>query len=440
MPFRRAVGLLTGLATGLAGLGWVCVAPLVGDGRARRGTATLVAWELARLTTWYGYRAGTPHTHQAGRVYLAVRGLVGVVGGYGVVSGVFVALLLLHGGVWDLVSGDTELITLRFPGVRLMGSSWAYGLVLGAVTLALAGGCGAGLPGVERRLADRFAGPDRRTVLEGRIADLTASRSGIVRAVDDERRRIERDLHDGVQQRGVALAMLLGRVRHTADPALIDEAYAESRLLLEELRGVAWRVYPAELDTLGLRAALEEVARRSAVPVSMECALPERLAQEVETALYFVAREAVTNANKHAAAGAIAVALRGDEGEVTVTISDDGRGGAVSGGGLSGLARRVRALDGTFEVRSPPGGPTTVTARLPSGRRRAPRRGCRAGSRRATSRGRTRGSAGRGCASRRRFARAGGAPSSGGGRRLPGCRAGAGSSRGRRCPPCRTSG
>ncbi|RAY11500.1 two-component sensor histidine kinase [Actinomadura craniellae] len=363
MPVRRAVGVLAGVPTGVAGLGWVCVAGAVGGGRARKVTAALVELERMRLAAWYDHPCGGG---RGGRVYLGLRGAVGALGGYLAVAGLFVAVLLLHGGVVQLVSGDADLVPLEFPGVRLTGSSWAYGLGLGTVALVLAVAWSAALIRLERRLADRFVGPDSDEAMRRRITELTASRSGIVRAVDDERRRIERDLHDGVQQRGVALAMLLGRLRHAADPALVDQAYAESRLLLDELRDVAWRVYPTELDSAGLRAALAEVAERSTVPVTVDHALSGRLPPEVETALYFVAREAITNAAKHAGARAIEVVLRGGAGEVTVTVSDDGRGGArPDGGGLSGLARRVRALDGTFAVDSPPGGPTRVTARLP---------------------------------------------------------------------------
>ncbi|MFD1935974.1 sensor histidine kinase [Nonomuraea mangrovi] len=364
-PLRRATGLLAGMLTGLVGLGWSCVAWAVGEERARRVTASLVRIERARLDAWYDHHPGGG---RGGRAYLVLRGLVGLTGGYLAATGLFVAGLLLYGGAQQLLAGDADQVPLEFPGVRLTGSSWAYGLVLGVIALALSAGWCAVLVGMERRLADRFLGPDPSEAMARRIAELTASRTGIVRAVDDERRRIERDLHDGVQQRGVALAMLLGRARHTADPALVDEAYAESRLLLDELRGVAWQIYPTALDTLGLRAALEEVADRSAVPVRVEYALAWRPAREIETAVYFVAREAITNANKHAAAGMIVVEVREKEGEVAVTISDDGRGGAVRGsGGLSGLERRVRALDGSLTVESPEGGPTTVTARLPCG-------------------------------------------------------------------------
>ncbi|MGV9309127.1 sensor histidine kinase [Nonomuraea sp. NPDC003727] len=359
---RRAIGLIAGVPTGLAGLGWCGLAWVAGERRARTVTATLVRLERARLAAWYDHHAGGA---RGGRAYLALRGLTGLLGGYLAAMGAFVAALLLYGGAAQLASGEADLLPLEFPGLRLIGSSWAYGLVLGAIVLALTGAWSAAVIGVERHLADRFLGPDPNEAMARRIAELTVSRSGIVRAVDEERRRIERDLHDGVQQRGVALAMLLGRARHTADPALLDEAYVESRRLLDELRSVAWRVYPTALDTLGLREALTEVADRSAVPVRVAYAVDGRPAPEIETAVYFVAREAVTNANKHAEAGLIVVEVRAREGEVAVTITDDGRGGAVPGGGLSGLERRVRALDGSFAVDSPPGGPTTVTARLP---------------------------------------------------------------------------
>ncbi|MFE3455080.1 sensor histidine kinase [Nonomuraea sp. NPDC059194] len=364
-PLRQMIGLLAGIPTGLIALGWACVAWAAADARARKVTASLVRLERARLAAWYDHRPGGG---RGGRTYLVLRGLVGLLGGYLAGTGLFVAALLLYGGAVQLLSGDADLVPLAFPGVRLTGSSWAYGLVLGAIALALSSGWCATLIAAERRLADRFLGTDPNEAMARRIAELTATRSGIVRAVDEERRRIERDLHDGVQQRGVALAMLLGRARHTGDPALVDEAYAEARLLLDELRGVAWQIYPTALDTLGLRAALTEVADRSAVPVRVEYTVAERLAPEIETAVYFVAREAITNANKHAEAGMIVVEVREEEGEVAVTIADDGRGGAVPGrGGLSGLERRVRALDGSLAVESPEGGPTRVSARLPCG-------------------------------------------------------------------------
>jgi signal transduction histidine kinase len=368
---RMLAGVLAGMALGVAELGFLCVAcpaSLIPAARplTRRGLAGLMALERARLARWLDHDT----TQDGGYAFLAARATLGVLGGYGCASVLFVGGLLLAGGAWDLLWGESEPVPVDLPGVRLVTTGGMLGLTGGVVMLALAALLALALGALERRLAGRFLGPDGRELMRRRIAELTATRSGIVRAVDDERRRIERDLHDGVQQRGVALAMLLGRARHSGDHArtgeLVGEAYTESRRLLDELRSVAWRIYPTALDELGLRAALAGVAERSSVPVTVHYGLAGRPASEIETALYFVAREAITNAVKHARAHDILVMLSEDERAVSVAISDDGAGGAdPSGGGLSGLARRVLALDGAFTVDSAPGGPTKVVAVLP---------------------------------------------------------------------------
>ncbi|TDE24993.1 two-component sensor histidine kinase [Nonomuraea mesophila] len=334
---------------------------------AARGRDRMVAVERARLSRWFGHETARP---DGGYAFLAARAALGVVSGYVCAAGLFVGGLLLAGGSWELVTGGSETVPLDLPGVRFITSGWTLGLTGGIALLAVTGLFAVGVAALERRLAAHLLGPGGEELMRRRIAELTATRSGIVKAVDDERRRIERDLHDGVQQRGVALAMLLGRAQHTRDhdrtAELVAQAYAESRRLLDELRSVAWRIYPTALDELGLHAALAGVAERSSVPVTVHHRLSGRPVSEVETALYFVAREAITNAVKHAGARDILVVLDEDEQVVRVAISDDGEGGAdPSGGGLSGLARRVMALDGTFAVDSPSGGPTRITASLP---------------------------------------------------------------------------
>ncbi|NUR85006.1 MAG: sensor histidine kinase, partial [Nonomuraea sp.] len=149
---------------------------------------------------------------------------------------------------------------------------------------------------------------------------------------------------------------------------LLEQAHEQAQQALAELREVAWRVYPSGLDSLGLGEALAGVAERAGIPVRVTCELPERPPMAVETAAYFVVSEAVTNAAKHAAASLVTVDIRKEGETVVVRVTDDGTGGArSSGGGLSGLARRVAALDGTFAVDSPPGGPTAITAVLPCG-------------------------------------------------------------------------
>ncbi|MEV4112821.1 histidine kinase [Nonomuraea sp. NPDC049695] len=369
---RVLAGVAMGMALGLVELAFLCVAwigrllpaarPVVEAARRK-----LMAAERARLSRWLGNEA----TRQDGGYgFLIARAALGVLSGYGCAAGLFVGGLLLFGGLWDLAWGRMEPVPVNLPGVKIVTTSGVLGLTGGAVLLALVALMALAVGSLERRLADRFLGPGSHELMRRRIAELTATRSGIVKAVDDERRRIERDLHDGVQQRGVALAMLLGRARHNSDAeltaGLITQAYTESRRLLDELRSVAWRIYPTALDELGLRAALAGVAERSSVPVTVHYGLAERPVSEVETALYFVAREAITNAIKHAGARDILVVLTEDERVVGVAVSDDGEGGAdPSGGGLSGLARRVLALDGEFTVHSPRGGPTKITATLP---------------------------------------------------------------------------
>ncbi|MBM7167888.1 sensor histidine kinase [Streptomyces sp. G44] len=243
-------------------------------------------------------------------------------------------------------------------------------VVLGGTLLFLAVQGLRALTEQDARLARECFGPSERDLLRRRIDELATSRAAVVRAVDVERRRVERDLHDGVQQRLVALAMLLGRARRGRTPeradALLEQAHKEAREVLTELREVAWRIYPTALDSLGLREALGGVSERCAVPVRMEYDVPEPLPSAVETAAYFVVSEAVNNAAKHASADEVFVRVHGDGTSVVVLVRDTGVGGAdPSGSGLTGLGSRVAALDGTLRVDSPLGGPTTITAELP---------------------------------------------------------------------------
>lgn len=258
------------------------------------------------------------------------------------------------------------LVTGRVGPAELLGQ-----LVLGGVLVFLAVQGLRSAYALDARQARAAFGPSERDLLRRRIDELATSRAAVVEAVDAERRRIERDLHDGLQQRLVALGMLLGRARRPGrDPAraeeLLRQAHEASREVLAELREVAWRVYPSALDGPGLREALGGVAERSPVPLRVAWEVPGPLPRPVETAAYFVVSEAVTNTAKHAAATAVSALLTCEKGVLTVTVEDDGRGGAdPAGTGLAGLRGRVEALDGRLRVDSPPGGPTVVTAELP---------------------------------------------------------------------------
>ena len=245
-----------------------------------------------------------------------------------------------------------------------------YLTALSAVLAFLAHQGMAGIAEWERRLAARLLGVDREELLRRRVVELADSRAAVMAAVDDERRRIERDLHDGVQQRLVALGMLIGRARRAEDPQrgteLLAGAQQEVQAALAELRETAWRVYPAALDSGGLAGALEELRDRSALPVDLTVRLTGPPPPTVATVGYFVVSEAVTNAAKHSGAERVTATVTGDDDRLSVTVVDHGVGGAdPAGRGLSGLARRVAAVDGHCRVDSPPGGPTTITVELP---------------------------------------------------------------------------
>ena len=360
--------MLAGAATALVGLAYFLGAGLlwaVPPGRrwVRAGARSLATFDRERVTRMLG-GGRIEGDVEPGRAaaYLALRLPVGLLGGL---------LTLLY--AWGAVA-TALLVAGWFTGRTVDGiepSPLNVGWILSAAAvLAFLGLQGLLTVGrMDRALAARFLTPSDRVAYERRIAELSTARAEVVVAVDAERRRIERDLHDGVQQRLVALGMVLGRARRAQPdriPDLLRQAHEEAADALAELREVSWRVFPAALDAGGLPAALETVADRSPVRVRLDVDLGDRPVSTVETVAYFVVCEAVTNAVKHAGAAAIDVAVRRDGGDLHIHVTDDGAGGAdPAGGGLTGLARRVSALDGHFTVASPAGGPTRVTAVLP---------------------------------------------------------------------------
>jgi signal transduction histidine kinase len=202
---------------------------------------------------------------------------------------------------------------------------------------------------------------------------LGASRVRLIEAADTERRRLEHDLHDGAQQRLTALAVRLDRSADEARtdsrraPRLFEEAAAELSLAIDELRQLAHGLHPALLSQLGLATAVRDVARRSAVPITLAALPAERLAPTAEATAYFVFAEAVANAQKHGYADGITARLVVAGGALCVEVSDDGVGGAdeSAGSGLQGLRDRVEAVGGTFTVNSRPRGGTRVRATIP---------------------------------------------------------------------------
>jgi PAS domain S-box-containing protein len=215
-----------------------------------------------------------------------------------------------------------------------------------------------------------------------RLGEVDASRARIVKAADDARRRIERDLHDGALQQFVAVAMRLESARSLIETApadaarLVDAAHADLLEAITELRRLAHGIHPAELSRRGLVAAVRELARRSAIPVDVEVTDMVRLQPEIEATAYYIAAEATANAVKHGNAGYVNIVLARTANALQLTITDDGTGGAAfgEGTGLQGLRDRADAAGGRLTLVSPAGGPTIVTADLPDDDYQATRR------------------------------------------------------------------
>ena len=228
-------------------------------------------------------------------------------------------------------------------------------------------------PGTEEQL-DRFTQLVAMAIANAEAkAALTASRARIVTTADATRQRIERDLHDGAQQRLVTLALQLRVVQASVPPdanelALqLDDVATGLGKVLDELREIALGIHPEALTRGGLRSALKVLAHRSAVPVHLDVRVDDRLPEPVELAAYYVVSEALTNAVKHASASEVDIAAEVDQRELRIEIRDDGRGGATfdRGSGLVGLKDRVEALGGHLSVLSPTGAGTTIAITMP---------------------------------------------------------------------------
>ncbi len=250
----------------------------------------------------------------------------------------------------------------------------AASAAIGCLVLLAAPQLTRGLALADGALARLLLGP--RGDLAARVAELEISRERVVDAAEAERRRIERDLHDGAQQRLVAVAMELGRAKAKfaddldAARELVDQAHAQAKEALTELRNLVRGVHPPVLTDRGLDAALSGLAALCPVPVDVHVDVPVRPKSSVEAVAYFVVAEALTNVAKHSRASHAKVVVEGHgyPGTLNVMISDDGIGGAdIRGPGLSGLADRVSGVDGRLSVESPVGGPTILAAELPCG-------------------------------------------------------------------------
>jgi signal transduction histidine kinase len=245
----------------------------------------------------------------------------------------------------------------------------------GIALLAVAPWLTAAVGALDARAARALLGPSRAEELEYQVERLAQTRAGVFDAADAERRRLERDLHDGTQQRLVSLAMRLGMARaEQPDEAqahqVIAEAHEEAKAALAELRHLVRGLHPAVLEDRGLDAALSGVVARLPIPVRLTVDVPGRPPPTIEAVAYFVVSEGLTNIAKHARASQAEVFVQQANDRLHIIVSDDGVGGGdpARGTGLAGLAKRAASVDGTFEIVSPPGGPTLLTVDLPCAR------------------------------------------------------------------------
>jgi signal transduction histidine kinase len=276
-----------------------------------------------------------------------------------------IALSLLPAYAWAL---PTSSIAGFDRAVSVIG--WT---ALGLLTLLSAPWAARGMAWIDVQIGRGLLGASTTAQLAARVQTLQVSRADMVSAADAERRRIERDLHDGAQQRLVALAMNLGMAKAKLDDdpeaakRLVTRAHDDAKQALAELRDLARGIHPAVLADRGLDAALSALAARSPVPVSVRVQLPQRPSPTIEAVAYFVVAEALTNIAKHAQASRADIVVWQVEDRLRVDVTDNGRGGADMGGGsgLAGLAGRVAAVDGSMYLSSPPGGPTRLYVELP---------------------------------------------------------------------------
>ena len=277
------------------------------------------------------------------------------------------ALVTLPAYSWLLPGGGAHLGSFVLPGYLL-----AAGAVAGAALLLAAPWVTGVTAAADAALAHLLLGAGRRPGLAARIGELETSRAAVVDAAEAERRRIERDLHDGAQQRLVSLAMELGRAKakFATDPEaaglIVTQAHEQAKAALAELRNLVRGVHPPVLTDRGLDAALSGLAALSPVPVTVRVELSRRPPASLEAIAYFVVAEALTNVAKHAHASRAEVSVGLAGGLLSVVVTDNGTGGAdPAGQGLSGLGGRVAGVDGRLRITSPPGGPTTIEVELP---------------------------------------------------------------------------
>jgi signal transduction histidine kinase len=375
-PWRSLAYLLCGVAPSAAVAAGVLAQVDSGSSRLTPVVLPLVALALllsgpvvARYERWR-LRLLEPGPAPDRRPRASGAGQRALEAGYGVVCVVVLWLIDLAVVALSLVLP----VGLTVMTLRSADAGWGTQAAMGAVAVALAPLAAYPLTawaGARAALARAVLGGGEPE-LDRRLVEVTRSRARLVDAFELDRRRIERDLHDGAQQRLVALTVSLGLAKLDLQPgsdaaAQVGAAHEQAKQALAELRELLHGVHPQVLTDRGLPAAVDDAAGRSPVPVATDVVLPRRLPPGVEVAAYFAVCEALANLAKHSRATRASVWGRLLDGVLVLEVRDDGAGGAdpVGGTGLTGLADRVAVVDGRLLLSSPPGGPTLVRVEIP---------------------------------------------------------------------------
>jgi signal transduction histidine kinase len=262
--------------------------------------------------------------------------------------------------------------TIRSTGRQLVYHVWAFLIAVPATALVVAPSAARRFAHHDRRNADRWLGPTNVEILKQRVDWLRHSRAAVVLATDEERRRIERDLHDGAQQRLLSLALNLGMAREaitqpSPEADAIIAAHDEALTAMSELRQFVRGLHPAVLNDRGLDAAISGLAARANIPIHVSVRVQPRCPASIEAVAYFVVSEALTNVAKHSKAMLASVIITRQGSKLHIEITDEGHGGATAkpGGGIAGLIQRVGSVDGRLSLSSPRGGPTVIKVVLP---------------------------------------------------------------------------
>ncbi len=377
-----SIGLMPAFLLGVP-VAWIAFMVARGLGRIERSRANAfdaerIADPIPPLTrpTWLGRLAerlrSKPRWREIGYLFALLP--VGTIG-YALAAAAWggsLALAALPAYV-GILPGDSA--KFYFFEIGQDGAAW-LAMAVGVVGLVyIAPWITMGISSAERTMARALLGPTQEAKLAAEVTKAETGRTAAVDSAEAERRRIERDLHDGAQQRLVALAANLGAAREKLDKEpeegreMVAVAHEEAKAALAEIRDLVRGIHPVILEDRGLDAALSAVVARSPVPVSLDVQVTKRPPPAVESAAYFVVNEALTNVARHAHAtkAHVSIARAGDR--LVVEVRDDGIGGAdpVGGSGLQGLRDRVAGLGGSMYVISPAGGPTTISVELPCG-------------------------------------------------------------------------